>query len=496
MIKIHLCGDIMIGRSFNETFKYYPQHNIWGDTLSLLQKSDFVLGNLETTITSSNNKWPNKAFNYKLDPKYKSVLTTANISHLNIANNHILDYNVEGMIDTMNNLNDLNITYTGAGSNLNEASKPIIKNIKGIKIGILSYSDHYDYWKATKKGYGINYIDLDKDYGHVLEHIRKTKELCDILILSIHHGSNYVVNIQDNTKKFFHNALSSGVDIVHGHSAHHILPIEVVDGKYIFYSIGDFIDDYAVDENFRNDLSFIAELTISNKKIVSLSVYPTKITIDHTNVLIPKVSLINKTDSDYGYVMSQLGLQQKGGVGNEITSILSDIGMLIKRKENIGQLLSMMAPKKYNSITDFILDDNPHKITEEIPYGNRYEHLYLHDVSWVDTFTIKYDWLKNDDGTQITNEQKQIITEYLIKCGDTVVNNSFSIQDNREPYILGDRHANPMFGQEHIENPGLWKLMHNFFRRLPCLMDRLKGIGNGSCPPIEEQLKIEMLTHN
>lgn len=339
MIKLHLCGDIMIGRSFNETFEYYPQHNIWDNTLSLLQKSDFVLGNLETTITLSDNKWPNKAFNYKLDPKYKSVLTKANISHLNIANNHILDYNVEGMIDTMDNINDLNITYTGSGLNLEQASKPIIKNIKGVKIGIISYADHYNYWRATKKEPGINYIDLDKDYKHVLEHIRKTKELCDILILSIHHGSNYVTNIPDNTKKFFHDMLSAGVDIVHGHSAHHVLPIEVIDGKYIFYSMGDFIDDYAVDEQFRNDLSFIAELTINNKKIESLDVHPTKITIDHTtNVLIPKVSLIGKTDIDYGYVMSKLGLLQKGGVGNEISLILGNINALIRRKENIKQL--------------------------------------------------------------------------------------------------------------------------------------------------------------
>ncbi len=317
-VKIHLCGDIMIGRSFNETFSHNQEFNIWSDTLTVLQKSDFVLGNLETTITNSTNKWPNKVFNFKLDSQYKNILKKANISHLNIANNHILDYNLDGMIDTGKHLDSLQITYTGAGNNVNNASKTIFKLINNTKIGIVSYSDHYNYWQATDAKYGINYIDLDKDNMNILKKLEKIKNECDILILSIHYGPNYVINIPNKTKSFFHDALNAGVDIIHGHSAHHILPIECINNKYIFYSMGDFIDDYAVDSKFRNDLAFIAELSIENKKIVSLTVYPTKITVDYNNynnynnVILPKVSLIQKTDKDYDYVMKQLFMKIGG----------------------------------------------------------------------------------------------------------------------------------------------------------------------------------------
>lgn len=307
MIKINLIGDMQIGRSFNHTFKQNPNFNIWGNTLDILQKSNFVLGNLETTITDSNKKFPNKTFNFKLSPKYKNTLHKPNIKHVNIANNHILDYSLEGMLDTIKNLNELNIANTGAGLNPKEASKYVIHNVKGVRIGVISYADHYENWSARNNKPGINYIDLNDDNVDVLNYIKEIKKSVDILIFSIHHGSNYVDVIPENTVKFFHKLIEYGVDIIHGHSAHHVLPIEKIGDKYILYSMGDFIDDYAVDPIYRNDLSFIAELYILNGKLESLKIIPTKITIKYENdILMPQVNLIDIDDPDYSFVMDKL----------------------------------------------------------------------------------------------------------------------------------------------------------------------------------------------
>jgi poly-gamma-glutamate synthesis protein (capsule biosynthesis protein) len=314
-MKIHLVGDIMIGRSFNDLFEHNINYNIWNDTLNIFNKSNCVIGNLETTLTDSNNKWPNKLFNFKLAKKYSNILKKANISHVTIANNHILDYKLDGMNDTINTLDKLNITYTGAGINYKNASKYVIKNINSIKIGIVSFADHYDYWKAENNKAGINYIDFNNQ--EILNYLKQIKNTCDILILSIHYGPNYVQNIDMAAKNFFYKALKCGVDIVHGHSAHHILPIEIINGKYIFYSMGDFIDDYAVDSFYRNDLSFIAELIIENKKIKSLNVYPTKISIGYENgLLVSSVSILENNDNDYKYVMNKLNYKNNmnGGI--------------------------------------------------------------------------------------------------------------------------------------------------------------------------------------
>lgn len=306
-MKIHLIGDIMIGRSFNDTFKYNKNFNIWGNTIDILAKSDLVIGNLETTLTDSNDLWPDKAFNFKLKYEYGDILKNANIGYLNIANNHILDYSESGMIDTMKKLDELHIKHTGAGINNINANKHINIILGDTKISIISFSDHYDYWAATENNGGINYINIsdDDNINQVLVNLEKIKKECDILILSIHHGSNYVISIPEKTKLFFYKALKY-VDIIHGHSAHHVLPIEKISNKYIFYSMGDFIDDYATDISFRGDLAFIAELSIVNKKISNLVIYPTKIVINYfNNILLPYVSIIDVNHKDYKIILEK-----------------------------------------------------------------------------------------------------------------------------------------------------------------------------------------------
>ncbi|QKF94137.1 hypothetical protein QKU48_gp0679 [Fadolivirus algeromassiliense] len=165
-----------------------------------------------------------------------------------------------------------------------------------------------------------------------------------------------------------------------------------------------------------------------------------------------------------------------------INNILDNIKHVQHRK-NIISLLNTKNIIKYNTLADFILDDNPHKPTEDEldKLWLDYEQLYLHTNHWVDSFWIKYEWLINEDGSPLSLEQKNIIKAYLKE-------NSSHVQDN--DFRLADNNTKPVLGDGKIENPGLWKLMHMFFRRLYCLMDRLKGIGTGPCPSIEEQLGI------
>jgi len=304
-----LCGDVMLGRSFNRLFGTDPNFNIWGSTLDLITKCDFFGINLETTITNHTIKFPNKTFNFRLGTRYKNVLN--NVSYANLANNHSLDFMEAGLTDTMENLNSLNIAFSGAGKTLSDAMKAAIININGTKIGIVSASDHPKNFAAGKENPGINFVDIDdldrwKDY---ITSITAVRSKVDILIYSMHHGSNYVDAIPQNTINFFRNLVDSGVDIIHGHSAHHVLPIEKYKNGYIFYAMGDFIDDYAVDPFYRNDLSFLAEIKISDKKIKSVDIHPTKITIGYNNgngVLVPQVNLIDKRDPDYDFVVEHI----------------------------------------------------------------------------------------------------------------------------------------------------------------------------------------------
>lgn len=264
-MNIFLTGDCALGRS---TLKFGT--DIWGKAEFFMKASDLCIINLETTITKHNISYP-KVFNYKMNPKHLNVLE--HVDHANIANNHILDFYEKGMIDTIENLKKIGITYAGAGMDLDEARRPVVKKIKGIKVMIFGASDHYDYWAASDDSPGIWYIN-PTDSDDALQYIKKEidNHNPEIVIFSIHLGPNHVYQISPIIKQFTRKLIKTGVDIVHGHSAHHLLPMEqiTIDGKkgIIFYSLGDFIDDYEHRSHpeLRTNLSVGAIVTYKNGK--------------------------------------------------------------------------------------------------------------------------------------------------------------------------------------------------------------------------------------
>jgi poly-gamma-glutamate capsule biosynthesis protein CapA/YwtB (metallophosphatase superfamily) len=105
-----------------------PWHYIWGDALDIFQEQgpDLKLVNLETSITTHEEPWPGKGINYRMHPGNVAVLTAAGINHCSLANNHILDWGQEGLIETIKTLESENIEFSGAGNNIKEAASPSV----------------------------------------------------------------------------------------------------------------------------------------------------------------------------------------------------------------------------------------------------------------------------------------------------------------------------------------------------------------------------------
>jgi poly-gamma-glutamate capsule biosynthesis protein CapA/YwtB (metallophosphatase superfamily) len=271
-IQIGLMGDVMIGRLVNEHMTYAPETYIWGDLLSTIKGNDFNIINLEAALTHS-EKIVQKVFNFKADPHKVRALTVASIDAANLANNHILDYSEEGLLETLITLDQAKIKHTGAGRNISEASKPVIADVKGIKIGILGCTDNEPGWLATSSKPGIKYLEVG-DISSIKADIQKVRDQVDLLILSIHWGPNMVERPSQKFKQFAHDLIDCGVDLIHGHSAHIFQGVEVYKKKLILYDTGDFIDDYYVDPRLRNDFSFLFLVRYSKKGIQELRLIP------------------------------------------------------------------------------------------------------------------------------------------------------------------------------------------------------------------------------
>jgi len=266
---------------------------IWGDALEVLEQvaPDVRLINLETSITSSHEHWADKGIHYKMHPKKNvSCLNEARIDHCSLANNHLLDWGYPALIETLDTLKGINIKISGAGENLQEAKQPAIISVEGKgRVIVFSYgfssSGIPSSWAAKKDRPGVNLLSSlsASTLRHVKEQIDKIKQAGDIVIASIHWGSNWGYAVPQGHIDFAHRLIDdAGVDIIYGHSSHHARPLEVYKGKLIIYGSGDFINDYegiSGHDEYRDDLvlMYFASIDPISGKLDQLQMIPLQI---------------------------------------------------------------------------------------------------------------------------------------------------------------------------------------------------------------------------
>lgn len=288
-MKLLFVGDVMLGRLVNDYLPKLSPKYPWGNTLDLFASADLRMANLECALSDRGSPWVKtpKVFHFRSDAKNVDVLKAANINLVSLANNHILDYGHEACLDTLHILDSAGIQHAGAGSNIEQAKRPAICKVKNTTIGFLSITDNEPVWEATENDIGIYYMPIDvtdKRFKALLELVKKTKSQVDLLIIALHWGPNWGYRPQPPQMGFAHVLIDHGVDIVFGHSCHVYQGIEIYKNRPILYSTGDFIDDYAVDLDERNDHSFIFIIDIEPSGLKNLRLYPTCISDFQANL--------------------------------------------------------------------------------------------------------------------------------------------------------------------------------------------------------------------
>jgi poly-gamma-glutamate synthesis protein (capsule biosynthesis protein) len=264
---------------------------IWGDALPELnnRKPDARIINLETAVTRSASPAP-KGINYKMDPANFAAITAAGIDCCVLANNHVLDWGCSALLETLRTLEHGRVRYAGAGRDVSSAAAPAILEIDA-KARVLVFAFGCPSagvpprWAASDAP-GVNVVtELSRQAAkRIGEQIRSAARPRDVVVASIHWGSNWGYEIPEEQSAFAHRLIGSGkVDIVYGHSSHHVKGIEVHRGKLILYGCGDFIDDdyegITGYEEFRDDLvlMYFPTVAIEDGMLVSLEMVPLKI---------------------------------------------------------------------------------------------------------------------------------------------------------------------------------------------------------------------------
>ncbi|MEA2094994.1 MAG: CapA family protein [Pseudomonadota bacterium] len=248
---------------------------IWGDALAALDEAapDVRIINLETAVTRKGSPWPGKGIQYRMHPDNIPCLTAAAIDGCVLANNHVLDWGYPGFEETLATLAQAGLTTVGAGSCRAAAQAPAQFAISGqSRVLVFACGLHSSgipaAWAATASTPGLNLLpDLSENtLNEIATAVREYKRPGDVVVISLHWGGNWGYAIPEEHTRFAHALIDvAKVDLIHGHSSHHPLGIEVYQGKPILYGCGDLIDDYegiSGHEQFRSDLSLLYLVTL------------------------------------------------------------------------------------------------------------------------------------------------------------------------------------------------------------------------------------------
>lgn len=268
-----------------------PPEYIWGDILAEIEHIDpdaFVV-NLETAVTDRGRPWPGKGIQYRMHPANIGCLEAAGIDIATLANNHVMDWSLPGLLQTLEVLSESGIETTGAGRTESDAwaaatvnppagSRVVVLGVGSVTSGIPSQ------WAASPGRPGVALLPdfSDDSVAKVARAVEAEARTGDVVVLSVHWGGNWGYPIPDGHRRFARQVIdTAGVHVVHGHSSHHPVGIEIHRGHPIIYGCGDLITDYEGirgHEEYRGELGALYHPTIdpSDGTLTRFELVPTE----------------------------------------------------------------------------------------------------------------------------------------------------------------------------------------------------------------------------
>jgi poly-gamma-glutamate synthesis protein (capsule biosynthesis protein) len=173
---------------------------IWGDALAELERRqpELRLVNLETAITTSAQAWPDKGVHYRMHPANIGCLKAAHIDCCALANNHVLDWGRQGLVQTLRTLQQAGIRSAGAGSDANAASTPaVLPLVGGARLLVFSWASPDSgvpaAWSASPQRAGVALLtDLKEESAqHTAAHVARHRQPGDLVVVSLHWGGNW-----------------------------------------------------------------------------------------------------------------------------------------------------------------------------------------------------------------------------------------------------------------------------------------------------------------
>lgn len=296
-ITVSAAGDVTLGNlygmtyewSFDEMYELESPEYFFENVKPIFEADDMTIVNFEGVLTLTDER-VEKKYNMKGNPEYVQILTAGDIEAVSFANNHRMDYSQQGSDDTVAAFESAGIAY---------AYDSIVGyyETKGITIGFLSFNEVYD-------GTGVEQFIKDG--------MAELKEAeVDLILACCHWGSelaNYPEEYQTTLARM---CIDLGADLVIGHHPHVLQGVDVYNGKYIVYSLGNFC--FGGNKNPKDKDSMIFQQTFTfvngekqeddNIKIIPVHISsvqnrndyrPTPVTGDEATGIIDRINMFSE----------------------------------------------------------------------------------------------------------------------------------------------------------------------------------------------------------
>lgn len=258
IVKLIAVGDIFL-KTKNNTHPF-------GKVKEAFSSKDILFGNLEVVLSKKGKKAEKAALLYSF-PKNVEYLKDVGFDIINVANNHIFDLGLEGFNETLEVLNQKDLSFIGANNWKFNQPDTIIEK-KGIKLGFLGYSECG--FRNFKDGVFINRIDEDR----ITSNIKDLRLKCDVVIISLHWGIENVFYPSPKQIRLARNLVDAGANLILGHHPHVVQGIEKYKNGLIVYSLGNF---QILTLSEKNKESVILSVEINKNGIEDYRIIPVKI---------------------------------------------------------------------------------------------------------------------------------------------------------------------------------------------------------------------------
>lgn len=267
-IRILVAGDFAPNGPVQDAYLFGKHKFFDQGILEVLLGKDLSLFNLEVPLTDANSPIKKVGPNLKARPEIVELIKQAGFDVACLANNHIWDYDEKGLRDTLDVCHQNGIATVGAGLSLQDATKAFYRNVKGMTVAIVNFSEN-EFSNASPVRGGANPMDIIDN----LRQIQNARMTADIVLVIVHGGHEYYQYPSPRIVKQYRFYVENGADAVVAHHSHCIGPYEMYKGKPIVYSLGNFFFPANTAPQSWHE-GFLAQLTFRSPKPPVLRIIP------------------------------------------------------------------------------------------------------------------------------------------------------------------------------------------------------------------------------